>query len=71
MIGIQYMVVQREDTTGMGTILLAEVYQVHRVKAGVIQNRSRIILSDKVKLYEVVGPHVKTCLWILMHSIYK
>jgi hypothetical protein len=30
--GIQYMVVQREDTTGMGTILLEEVYQGHRVK---------------------------------------
>jgi hypothetical protein len=26
-IGIQFMVVQREDTTGMGTILLEEVYQ--------------------------------------------
>jgi hypothetical protein len=24
---IQYMVVQREDTAGMGTILLEEVYQ--------------------------------------------
>jgi hypothetical protein len=32
-IGIQYMIVQREDTTGMGTILLEEVYQVRRVKA--------------------------------------
>jgi hypothetical protein len=31
-IGIQHMVVQREDTTGMGTILLEEVYQGHRVK---------------------------------------
>jgi hypothetical protein len=31
-IGIQYMVVQREDTTGMGTILLEEVYQGRRVK---------------------------------------
>jgi hypothetical protein len=31
-IGIQYMVVQREDTTWMGTILLEEVYQGHRVK---------------------------------------
>jgi hypothetical protein len=30
--GIQYMVVQREDTTGMGTILLEEVYQSHFVK---------------------------------------
>jgi hypothetical protein len=65
------MIVQREDTTGMGTILLEEVYQGYRVKAGVIQNSSRIILSDKVKLYEVVGPHVKTCLWILKHSMYK
>jgi hypothetical protein len=65
------MIVQREDTTGMGTILLEEVYQVHRVKAWVIQNCSRMILSDKVKLYEVVGPHVKTCLWILKNSIYK
>jgi hypothetical protein len=26
-IGIQHMVVQREDTTRMGTILLKEVYQ--------------------------------------------
>jgi hypothetical protein len=26
------MVVQREDTTGMGTILLEEVYQGRRVK---------------------------------------
>jgi hypothetical protein len=31
-IGIQLMVVQREDTTGMGNILLEEVYQGHRVK---------------------------------------
>jgi hypothetical protein len=31
-IGIKYMVVQREDTTGMGAILLEEVYQGHRVK---------------------------------------
>jgi hypothetical protein len=31
-IGMQYMVVQREDTTGMGTILLEEVYQGPRVK---------------------------------------
>jgi hypothetical protein len=31
-IGIQLMVVQREDTTRMGTILLEEVYQGHRVK---------------------------------------
>jgi hypothetical protein len=31
-IGIQYMVVQREDTTGMGTILLEEVYQGRCVK---------------------------------------
>jgi hypothetical protein len=30
-IGIQHMVVQREDTTGMGTILLEEVYQDHYV----------------------------------------
>jgi hypothetical protein len=29
---IQYMVVQREDTTGMRTILLEEVYQRHYVK---------------------------------------
>jgi hypothetical protein len=29
---IQYMVVQREDTTGNGTILLEEVYQGRRVK---------------------------------------
>jgi hypothetical protein len=26
------MVVQREDTTGMGTILLEEVYQGHFIK---------------------------------------
>jgi hypothetical protein len=32
MIGIQYMVVQREDTTGMGIILLEEVYQGRHVK---------------------------------------
>jgi hypothetical protein len=31
-IGIQYMVVQIEDITGMGTILLEEVYQGRRVK---------------------------------------
>jgi hypothetical protein len=31
-IGIQYMVVQREDITGMGTILLEEVYQGRYVK---------------------------------------
>jgi hypothetical protein len=30
--GIQYMVVQREDTTRMGTILLEEVYQGQFVK---------------------------------------
>jgi hypothetical protein len=31
-IRIQYMVVQREDTTRMGTILLEEVYQRHYIK---------------------------------------
>jgi hypothetical protein len=31
-IGIQYMVVQREDTIGMGTILLEAVYQGCYVK---------------------------------------
>jgi hypothetical protein len=31
-IGIQYMVVQREDTTGMGIILLEEVDQGQFVK---------------------------------------
>jgi hypothetical protein len=31
-LGIQYMVVQREDITGMGTILLEVVYQVQFVK---------------------------------------
>jgi hypothetical protein len=31
-IGIQYMVVQKEDTTGMGTILLEDVYQGRCVK---------------------------------------
>jgi hypothetical protein len=30
--GIQYMVVQREDITGTGTILLEEVYQGQNVK---------------------------------------
>jgi hypothetical protein len=31
-IGIQYMVVQRDDTTGMEIILLEEVYQRHYIK---------------------------------------
>jgi hypothetical protein len=35
------MVVQREDTTGMGTILLEKVYQDHYVKL----NSSEIVVG--------------------------
>jgi hypothetical protein len=29
------------------------------------------MLSDEVKLDEVVGPQVKSCMWIFKNSIYK
>jgi hypothetical protein len=29
-----------------------------------------MILSDKVKLYEIVGPQLKSGMWILKNSIY-
>jgi hypothetical protein len=54
--GIQDMVVQREDTTGMGTILLEEVYQGHFVELK--SSKTRVMLSGEVSLLEVVGPQV-------------
>jgi hypothetical protein len=30
-----------------------------------------MILSVEVKLCEVVGPQVKSCIWILKNAIYK
>jgi hypothetical protein len=63
------MVVQREDITGMGTILLEEVYQGHYIKLD--RNCSRMMLSDEVKQYEVVGTQDKSCMWILKNAKYK
>jgi hypothetical protein len=65
------MIVQREDTTEMGTILLEEVYQGCYVKLESSQNCSRMMLSEEVKLYEIVGPQVKSCMWILKNATYK
>jgi hypothetical protein len=50
------MVVQREDTTGMETILLEEVYQGQFVKLK--SSKTRVMLSGEVSLYEIVGPQV-------------
>jgi hypothetical protein len=55
-----------------GNYPIEEVYQGRRVKLESSETIvARMILSDKVKLYEIVGPHVKSCMWILKHSIHK
>jgi hypothetical protein len=58
MIGIQYMVVQREETTGKETILLEEVYQSRYGKLKSSETVVGMMLSGEVKLYKVVGPQV-------------
>jgi hypothetical protein len=55
----------------METILLEEVYQGHCVKLESSKTIVGTIISDKVKLDEIVGPHVKLCIWIPKNAIYK
>jgi hypothetical protein len=50
---------------------LEEVYQGHCVKLESSKTIVGTIISDKVKLDEIVGPHVKLCIWIPKNAIYK